>query len=81
MSLPYDFRASQIGLYIRYMLLPFLEELFANQQYDEKKNFLIAGPCVVENEDVLMEVGGKVHSVCKRLGIPYIFKSSYRKAL
>jgi len=34
----------------------------------------------VENEAVLMEVGDKVYSVCERLGIPYIFKSSYRKA-
>jgi len=62
------------------MLPAFLKELFANQQYDEKGFFLIAGPCVVENEAVLMEVGDKVYSVCKRLGIPYIFKSSYRKA-
>jgi len=62
------------------MLPAFLKELFAHQQYDEKSFFLIAGPCVVENEAVLMEVGDKVYSVCKRLGIPYIFKSSYRKA-
>jgi len=62
------------------MLPPFLKELFANQQYDEKNFFLIAGPCVVENEAVLMEVSDKVYSICKRLGIPYIFKSSYRKA-
>ncbi|HEX5155269.1 MAG TPA: 3-deoxy-8-phosphooctulonate synthase [Parafilimonas sp.] len=62
------------------MLPAFLKELFANQQYDEKSFFLIAGPCVVENETVLIEVAEKVYSVCKRLGIPYIFKSSYRKA-
>jgi 2-dehydro-3-deoxyphosphooctonate aldolase (KDO 8-P synthase) len=62
------------------MLPLFLKELFANQQYDEKNFFLIAGPCVVETEAVLMEVGDKVYSICKRLGIPYIFKSSYRKA-
>jgi 2-dehydro-3-deoxyphosphooctonate aldolase (KDO 8-P synthase) len=48
------------------MLPAFLKELFANQQYDEKSFFLIAGPCVVENEAVLMEVGDKVYSVCKR---------------
>ena len=62
------------------MLPAFLKKIFANQQYDEKNFFLIAGPCVVENEAVLMEVGDKVYSVCERLGIPYIFKSSYRKA-
>jgi 2-dehydro-3-deoxyphosphooctonate aldolase (KDO 8-P synthase) len=62
------------------MLPSFLKELFTNQQYDENNFFLIAGPCVVENEELLMEVAEKVFSVCKRLGIPYIFKASYRKA-
>ncbi|SFQ01093.1 3-deoxy-8-phosphooctulonate synthase [Parafilimonas terrae] len=62
------------------MLPEFLKELFANQQYDENNFFLIAGPCVVEDEDLLMEVADKVSGICKRLGIPYIFKSSYRKA-
>lgn len=62
------------------MLPPFLKELFANQQYDENNFFLIAGPCVVENEELLLEVADKVYSICKRLGIPYVFKASYRKA-
>lgn len=62
------------------MLPSFLKELFINQQYDENNFFLIAGPCVVESEELLMEVADKVYSVCKRLGIPYIFKASYRKA-
>jgi 3-deoxy-D-manno-octulosonic acid (KDO) 8-phosphate synthase len=58
----------------------FLKDLFAQQQYDEKNFFLIAGPCVVESEALLMEVAEKVSGICKNLGIPYIFKSSYRKA-
>jgi len=58
----------------------FLTSLFADQSYDEKKFFLIAGPCVVESEELIMEVAGKVSGICKRLGIPYIFKASYRKA-
>ena len=58
----------------------FLTDLFAGQQYDDKNFFLIAGPCVIENEGLLTEVAGKVSEMCKRLGIPYIFKSSYRKA-
>jgi 2-dehydro-3-deoxyphosphooctonate aldolase (KDO 8-P synthase) len=62
------------------MLPTFLKELFASQQYDENNFFLIAGPCVVESEELLMQVADKVSAVCKRLGIPYIFKSSYRKA-
>lgn len=58
----------------------FLKELFAGQSYDEKNFFLIAGPCVIESEEMLMEVAEKVSGICKNLGIPYIFKSSYRKA-
>lgn len=57
-----------------------LKDLFAGQSYDEKNFFLIAGPCVVESEELIMEVAEKVFSVCKKLGIPYIFKASYRKA-
>ncbi len=58
----------------------FLKDLFANQSYNEKNFFLIAGPCVVESEDLVMEVAEKVLGICKKLGIPYIFKASYRKA-
>src|SRR5262249_869456 len=48
--------------------------------YDEKSFFLIAGPCVVESAQLLNDVAGQVFRTCKELGIPYIFKSSYRKA-
>ncbi|MBS1510009.1 MAG: 3-deoxy-8-phosphooctulonate synthase [Bacteroidetes bacterium] len=58
----------------------YLQDLFKNQQYDADSFFLIAGPCVVESEALIDEVAGTVSSICKRLGIPYIFKSSYRKA-
>jgi 2-dehydro-3-deoxyphosphooctonate aldolase (KDO 8-P synthase) len=62
------------------MLPSYLKELFTAQQYDENNFFLIAGPCVVESEELLMEVSEKVSSICKRLAIPYVFKASYRKA-
>lgn len=42
--------------------------------------FLIAGPCVVESRSLCEEVAGQVKSWCEQLGIPYIFKASYRKA-
>jgi 2-dehydro-3-deoxyphosphooctonate aldolase (KDO 8-P synthase) len=58
----------------------FLKDLFKGQSYDEKNFFLIAGPCVIESGTLLEEVAGKVSDICHRLGIPYIFKSSYRKA-
>jgi 2-dehydro-3-deoxyphosphooctonate aldolase (KDO 8-P synthase) len=58
----------------------FLKELFKGQQYDESNFFLIAGPCVVESEELVMEVAEKVSGICKKLEIPYVFKASYRKA-
>src|SRR5438552_1618600 len=58
----------------------FLTELFSAQQYDTSNFFLIAGPCVVESEELVMEVADKVSGICKNLGIPYVFKASYRKA-
>ena len=58
----------------------FLKDLFSDQSYDDNNFFLIAGPCVVESEDLIMEVADKVSVICKNLGIPYVFKSSYRKA-
>lgn len=60
--------------------MEFLHELFKNQSYDPQNFFLIAGPCVVEGEELVMEVADKVYSICKELGIPYVFKASYRKA-
>jgi 2-dehydro-3-deoxyphosphooctonate aldolase (KDO 8-P synthase) len=58
----------------------FLKDLFSEQSYDEKNFFLIAGPCVVESEELLMEVAEKVKNICANSGIAYIFKASYRKA-
>ena len=58
----------------------YLKELFATQQYNESNFFLIAGPCVVESEDIVMGIAEKVSAICKKLEIPYIFKASYRKA-
>jgi len=58
----------------------YLRDLFTQQQYDKNNFFLIAGPCVVEGEELVMEVAEKVSTICKKLAIPYVFKASYRKA-
>ena len=42
--------------------------------------FLIAGPCVIESEGMVIEVAGKLKEMTAKLGIPYIFKSSFDKA-
>ena len=58
----------------------FLQELFEKQQYDKDAFFLIAGPCVVESEEIVMEIAEKVKGITSKLGIPYVFKASYKKA-
>jgi 2-dehydro-3-deoxyphosphooctonate aldolase (KDO 8-P synthase) len=42
--------------------------------------FLIAGPCVVESEEVVFEIADHLVNVCKALSIPLVFKASYKKA-
>ena len=46
----------------------------------DKPLFLIAGPCVVESEQLQMDVAGQLKEMTAALGIPFIFKSSYDKA-
>lgn len=47
---------------------------------DKNAFFLIAGPCAIEGEDIAMEIAERVGEITDKLGIPYIFKGSYRKA-
>jgi 2-dehydro-3-deoxyphosphooctonate aldolase (KDO 8-P synthase) len=42
--------------------------------------FLIAGPCVVESEGLVLDIAGRMQELTRELGIPYIFKASYDKA-
>jgi 2-dehydro-3-deoxyphosphooctonate aldolase (KDO 8-P synthase) len=42
--------------------------------------FLIAGPCVIESEQLAIETAGQLKEICGRLAIPFIFKSSFDKA-
>jgi 2-dehydro-3-deoxyphosphooctonate aldolase (KDO 8-P synthase) len=58
----------------------YLQKLFAHQQYDKNNFFLIAGPCVVEGEEMVIEIAETVAAICKKYKIPYIFKASYKKA-
>jgi 2-dehydro-3-deoxyphosphooctonate aldolase (KDO 8-P synthase) len=58
----------------------YLEKLFKDQQYDKNNFFLIAGPCVVEGKEMVLEIAETVASICKKNQVPYILKSSYKKA-
>ncbi|WP_455628131.1 3-deoxy-8-phosphooctulonate synthase [Parabacteroides chinchillae] len=42
--------------------------------------FLMAGPCVIEGEDMALRIAEKIVGITTKLNIPYIFKGSYRKA-
>jgi 2-dehydro-3-deoxyphosphooctonate aldolase (KDO 8-P synthase) len=58
----------------------FLDDVFSGQVYDKNNFFLIAGPCVVESEEMIFEIGEKLSSICNKLAIPLVLKASYRKA-
>ena len=47
---------------------------------NSKTLFLIAGPCVVESEDLCLKVARSLKRICEGLGVTYIFKASYDKA-
>ena len=61
-------------------MVNFLEQLFAGQDYDKDNFFLIAGPCVVESEELVLSVAKQVSEICKRHRVPLVFKASYKKA-
>ena len=43
----------------------------------KKRLVLIAGPCVMESQELMDEVAGEIKEICDRLGIEYIFKASF----
>jgi len=42
--------------------------------------FLMAGPCVIESEQMAMDTAGELQQICQKLSIPFIYKSSFNKA-
>lgn len=71
--------ANRINYYICGMNKDFLKDLFGNK-YNADNFFLLAGPCVVESEENVMQIAESAVKTCERLKIPYVFKASYRKA-
>lgn len=47
---------------------------------DTNNFFLLAGPCVIENEELPFEIAEKITGITDKLKIPFIFKASYKKA-
>lgn len=55
--------------------------ILKNLKHSEAGNFfLLAGPCVIEGEDMALKIAEKVVTITDKLQIPYVFKGSYRKA-
>lgn len=50
------------------------------QHKDSKNFFLIAGPCIIEGEDMALRIAEKVTEITNKFEIPYIFKGSFKKA-
>ena len=46
----------------------------------DKPFFLMAGPCVIESEELAMQTAGQLKEICASLGVPFIYKSSFDKA-
>ena len=46
----------------------------------KKNKFVIAGPCVIENEEMVMETAGELKKICEQLNLIFIFKASFDKA-
>ncbi len=58
-----------------------MDDFFSELRNNKRGNFfLIAGPCVVENEEMPMEIAHQILKITQRLDIPFIFKASYQKA-
>ena len=47
---------------------------------EQSSLFLIAGPCVIESEQLTLDIAGQLHAMCEDLGIFYVFKASFDKA-
>jgi 2-dehydro-3-deoxyphosphooctonate aldolase (KDO 8-P synthase) len=51
-----------------------------NPQENKNTFFILAGPCAIESEQMAMDIAGRILEITNKLGIPYVFKGSYRKA-
>lgn len=59
---------------------PALAKILDIENLRKENFFLMAGPCVLENEEMGFEIAERITEITKKLNIPYIFKASYKKA-
>ncbi|MEG1999213.1 MAG: 3-deoxy-8-phosphooctulonate synthase, partial [Bacteroidales bacterium] len=58
-------------------MIPYIDKL---KHKDSGQFFLLAGPCVIEGEEMALKIAEKCVEVTDKFKIPYIFKGSFRKA-
>ena len=59
---------------------PVLSKIFSGIADKDAPFFLMAGPCVLEDDQMGYAIAGHISAICNKLQIPYIFKASYKKA-
>lgn len=59
---------------------PVLKKITEDSTTKKENFFLIAGPCVIEDEKMGFQIAGIISKICNQLDIPFIFKASYKKA-
>ena len=59
---------------------PTFNQIFAEPASVQRQFFLLAGPCVLEDEDMGYAIAETIAGITKKLAIPYVFKASYKKA-
>lgn len=65
---------------MRHSVHPVLQSILTSKTTRNDPFFLIAGPCVLENEEMGYDLAEKILAITKSLNIPFIFKASYKKA-
>ncbi len=62
------------------MINDVVSRVFLNKRKPGGPFFLVGGPCVLEDENMGFRIAGEIAEITEKLGIPYIFKASYKKA-
>jgi 2-dehydro-3-deoxyphosphooctonate aldolase (KDO 8-P synthase) len=57
-----------------------IESIPRIKHFESDNFFLIAGPCIIESEEIAFKTAQRVKTITDKYGIPFIFKSSYKKA-
>jgi len=65
---------------MNYLRENIIEMMIPKLKYANSNFLLLAGPCVIEDEKMALEIADRIVEICHKLQIPYIFKGSYRKA-